>query len=221
MPSKAELLPAAFLERLGGVVFDCDGVLIDSIEANAAYYNLFCRHFGRPAMSPSEKRFVHSADVRQSLSHILPDVSWAEIEHFSRTMQYRDVLPDLVLEPGLRELLEALQGLGLRLAVNTNRSDSMHMVLDHFGLHGFFDPVVQASDVPRPKPDPAGLRLILDTWGLPAGEVLFIGDSSVDEATAVAARVPLAAYKNPELTAALTHLPDFPTFREFMLLKKA
>ena len=37
---------------LRGVIFDCDGVIIDSKEANTTFYNSVLHHFGLPSMTP-------------------------------------------------------------------------------------------------------------------------------------------------------------------------
>jgi len=50
------LLDAGFdvsvLRRYKGFIFDCDGVLIDSLQANVVYYNRYRTRFGLPPMSP-------------------------------------------------------------------------------------------------------------------------------------------------------------------------
>ena len=203
-----------------GVILDCDGVIIDSIEANAAYYNLFRARFDLPPLSDDEKRFVHSATVAGSLDHILPAELRAEAEEFRRILDYERVLPALALEPGLREILETLRDADLRLAVNTNRINTMDLIIDRFGLHGFFEPVMQAGDVTLPKPHPEGVVRILTAWGHEPHEVVFVGDSHVDEATAKAAGVPFWAYRNPELNAQ-AHVSGFAELRSCIATLKA
>lgn len=201
-------LPEGVLSGIQGVIFDCDGVLVDSMGANVAWYNLFRRHFGLPPMSPEEELYVHSASNKESLDHILPAEFRAKAEEFRLTLDYRQVLPWLKLEKGLVELLGCLRDRGFRLGVNTNRTNTMDMLLEHFGLAGIFDPVIQSICVSRPKPSPEGVFLILEAWGLRPQEVAFIGDSHVDEHTARAAGVRFWAYRNANLCAEL-HLSDF------------
>lgn len=199
-----------FFTGIRGFIFDCDGVLVDSMAANVAYYNLFREHFGLPPMSRDEELFVHSASNLESLKHILPVDLHAEAEQFGRTLDYRRVLPQLQPEPGLRELLVLLRAEGFRLAVNTNRTNTMPMLLEHFGLDDIFHPVIQASCVSRPKPSPEGVHAILSDWGMLPEETVFIGDSHVDEQTAKAAGVRFWAYRNDRLQAEL-HLSDYVT----------
>jgi len=98
-------------------------------------------------------------------------------------------------EPGMSAALAGLSR-HFPLAVATNRGSSMHEILAHFGLSGYFRAVVTSRDVPRPKPYPdmlleAGRQLALD----PA-QLLFVGDSSLDRAAAQAAGARFAAYRN-------------------------
>ena len=50
-------------------------------------------------------------------------------------------------------------------------------VLKDFGLDGFFSRIVESSVVGVRKPDPAIYRLGVEAMGLPAGQVLVVGDS--------------------------------------------
>lgn len=198
-------------EILGGVrgfIFDCDGVLVDSMQANMAYYNLFRERFGLPPMSREEELYVHSASSKESLDRILPAEIRAEADEFHKSLDYRQILPWLKLEQGITDLLTCLRGQGYRLGVNTNRTNTMDMLLDYLGLNGFFQPVIQSSNVSRPKPSPEGVFTILRAWRMQPREVVFVGDSHVDEHTARAAGVRFWAYRNERLMAEL-HLSDF------------
>lgn len=203
-----DFLPKEHFERFQGFIFDCDGVLIDSREANAGFYNIFRAHYGLPFLTEEEKDYVHGAAVDDSLDYILPPEARRDAETFRKTLDYRDVLPVLKLEPGLRNLLLVLKEQQVRMGINTNRTTTMNMLLSHFGLTSFFNPVVQARNVSRAKPHPEGVNYILSAWNLPREAVVFIGDSGFDQAAAKGAGVTFWAYKNPSLTADL-HLPDF------------
>jgi HAD superfamily hydrolase (TIGR01509 family) len=68
-------------------------------------------------------------------------------------------------------------------------------------LGGYFDLIVTASDVERPKPHPDVLLKISDYFNIPPDQVIYIGDSRLDELAARAAGMSLVAYRNPELSA--------------------
>lgn len=198
---------AAQLRRYRGFIFDCDGVLIDSFVANTVYYNKFRKRFGLPPMSPEDEVYTHIQNVYDSLRRIVP-AHYEEALAFRAEIDYRDMLPFLRREPGIRRLLRWLKAQRFLLAVDTNRMDTVHLVFRTVDLAGYFDPVMTVANSAAPKPDPDGVRRILDAWGLDPAEVAFVGDSSVDEATAGNAGVDFWAFKNRALSGSL-YVPDF------------
>jgi phosphoglycolate phosphatase-like HAD superfamily hydrolase len=77
----------------------------------------------------------------------------------------------------------------------------MNRLLAAFDLEGHFDLIVTASDVERPKPHPDVLLKISDHFNIPPEQVIYIGDSRLDQLAARSAGMPLVAYRNPELSA--------------------
>ncbi|MBU1230763.1 MAG: HAD family hydrolase [Proteobacteria bacterium] len=210
MPVLDQDLDASALRRFRGFIFDCDGVLIDSFVANVAYYNMFRSRFGLPPMGPEDEMYTHTQNVFNSIQRIVPPEHYEAAMEYRKLLNYRDILPHLRREPGILGLLSWLRAARFFLGVNTNRTDTTDMVFEALDLNGYFQPVMTAGIAPRPKPDPGGMHAILNDWGLSAAEVVFIGDSDVDEQTALNAGVSFWAYKNPALAAEL-HVPDFET----------
>lgn len=197
-----------FLNGLKGIVFDCDGVLFDSMDSNRLYYNAILQRLGLGPMTPEQEAYVHAHAVHESLAYIVPQERWNEIDSARSQVDYKaEILPHLVPEPGLYELLGSLRQAGYRLGISTNRTSTMSWLVERFGLGRFFAPVVTASDV-RPKPHPESLNLIMERWGLGPKEVVFVGDSNVDALTARAAGMRFWAFRNPGLTAEL-YIDDF------------
>ncbi|MDL1964460.1 MAG: HAD family hydrolase, partial [Deltaproteobacteria bacterium] len=83
------------------------------------------------------------------------------------------------------------------------RTDTMKKVLIEHDLEEYFDLVVSALDVENPKPGPDQLIKILEHFNIEPGQLIYIGDSKLDELAAKAAGIPLIAYKNTSLSAAL------------------
>ncbi len=191
-----------------GIVFDCDGVLIDSRAGNMLYYNRIRELAGLPPMSREEENFAHMHSARDSLLHILPPALHPRLRELCGRVSYlHEIMPHISPEPGMRDLLDTLDARGLRMAVLTNRSSGMRMVLDTFALHSYFDPVVTAADV-RPKPAPDGLTHIAAYWKRSPEDLIFVGDSLLDAQAAEAAGVCFVAYRNPDL-AAQAHAASF------------
>jgi HAD superfamily hydrolase (TIGR01509 family) len=104
------------------------------------------------------------------------------------------------MAPYLKPLLQNLRR-RFKTAVATNRTDTMSRVMTDHGLEGYFDLVVSAADVRRPKPDPEPLLKILDFFEVSPWEMIYVGDSEVDRQAAAAAGIPLVAYRNRDLAA--------------------
>lgn len=202
--------PPAFLEQVKGVIFDCDGVLVDSRDANRMYYNLIREGLGMLSITPEEEAYVHMHSVTECLARIIPADRLEEADEVRRNLNYEDIFPYIFLEDGLVEFLDILAGRNIRLAVHTNRTNTVERLLRHFEIDRYFHPVVSAGSLKRPKPDPEGVHRILDAWELPGASVAYIGDSALDERSALASGVPFWSYKNPGLSAAM-YVPDFAT----------
>ena len=207
-----EQLELAVPAGLAGMIFDCDGVLLDSRDSNIMYYNLVRRYFGLPPISEADECYVHMHTGMQSLSRVLPAPYLQRLGEAMRGIDYmRDLVPHITLQKGITGLLQWLAEKGMWLAVHTNRTTLADDVLLKFGLKEFFDIVVTAK-TQQPEPSPEGIFAILDAWGLGPERVMFVGDSLLDEKAAAAAGVALAAYRNPELAGAI-HVDDFNEFR--------
>ncbi len=183
-------------------ILDCDGVLFDSLQANIEFYNALLRAFDKPLIDATQLAFIHMATAEESVAYLFRgDPHLEDAQRLRTTMDYHQFIPYMKLAPGAREVLSILREKGKRLAICTNRSVSMRAVLDYFELSELFDCVVTTLEVRRPKPDPEGLQLILDTLKLVPTSALFVGDSILDQQASKAAGVPFAAYRCPELEA--------------------
>jgi HAD superfamily hydrolase (TIGR01549 family) len=192
------------------VIFDCDGVMFDSKKANEAYYNHILAQFGKPRMNSAQSDYVHMNTAERSVAYLFRnDPQLKDAIAYWRATSYLPFIPLMEMEPYLKPFLEYLRP-AYKTAISTNRSDTMGPVLAHHGLEGYFDLVVSCLDVKDPKPNPESLVKILDHFGLSPQEAIYVGDSEIDEAAAMAAGIPLVAYKNSVLSAAchVTHFKE-------------
>jgi phosphoglycolate phosphatase len=192
------------------VIFDCDGVMFDSKQANIHFYNHLLARFNLPAMNDDEINFCHQHTADESIRRIFKGTPYLDEAFGCRLkMDYTPFLKDMIIEPDLKGLLELLKGT-YGLAVATNRSNTIQQVLDIFDLKAYFEIVVSSLDVERPKPHPESIFKILQFFGASAPEALYIGDSGVDHQTARSAGTVFVAYKNESLDADfhVSHLMD-------------
>lgn len=189
-------------KAIRAVIFDCDGVLFDSTEANRTYYNRVLAHMKRPEMTEDQFKYTHMHTSDESIRFLFADdpVAFEKAMAFARNLAYADLFGSLKIEPYLKPLLAKLKN-GFRRSIVTNRTNSMPGLLETFGLERDFDFVITALDVERPKPDPEGLLKVLDRFKLSPEAALYIGDTLVDSQAAAAAGIPFAAYGDPSLPA--------------------
>jgi phosphoglycolate phosphatase-like HAD superfamily hydrolase len=189
------------IRKIKIVTFDCDGVMFDTADINRAYYNRILEHFGKPPMTESQFRYTHTHTVKDSLLHIFPEeADLSEVHAYRKTIHYFSLIKYMIIEPYLKPLIGKIRP-AYKTAIATNRSDTMERVLEEHGLVTSFDMVVTARDVERAKPYPDQLLKIIRYFDVTAKEILFIGDSELDQMAAGAIGMPFVAYANPQLEA--------------------
>jgi len=183
------------------IIFDCDGVMFDSQQANVNFYNHILSHFGLPPLTNKDVAFVHMHTVVESLNRIFRGTPYgAKAQEYRLKVDYMPFIKDMVMEPGLKEVLDILKP-RYGLAVATNRSNTIEKVLAINGLSHYFEIVVSSLDVKNPKPHPEPIFKILNFFRIEPQECLYVGDSEVDFTVCQASGVPFIAYKNKSLKA--------------------
>lgn len=194
-----------------GIVFDLDSTLVDSRDHIVRYNRDMFAFLGRPF--PEDRMEIFYTLDKDSLDRALFDAEeLARAEAFRRQDSYVARLPEIVPLPGADELLKALAGTGLKLGILTNRGSSTPLLLRQLGWSDYFDDVLSADILAKPKPDAFGLRQIAATWQTDCGRLLFVGDSHIDRACAIAAgsRFLQVTAVSPPLSGvdAVPHLAD-------------
>jgi HAD superfamily hydrolase (TIGR01509 family) len=189
------------MKKAAALIFDCDGVMFDSKQANINFYTHIGNHFGLGPLDEEDVEYVHMHTADESLRHLFRESPHLEEALAYRLqMDYSPFISYMVMESGLEALLRQLKP-EVGLAIATNRSNTIGKVLEWHGLSGYFDIVVSSLDVTHPKPHPECIRKILDYFDLTAARSFYVGDSPVDERTANAAGVHFISYKNRSLQA--------------------
>ncbi len=142
----------------GGVIFDMDGVLVDSGEPHHRSWQMLAEKHGQQV---SEERFrqsfgKRSADIIRSIWG--DEVSDAEVRAYDAEKEalYREIIRGNVpLMPGCREVLAALKAAGYMLAVGTSGPpENLELVLADGAIGEFFTATVHGFDIAHGKPAP-------------------------------------------------------------------
>lgn len=187
---------------LKAIIFDMDGVIIDSEPQHA-----------RAALQVFEQNGVHT-DIDYCNSFIgstTKHMAEVSVKKFHMNITAEELLEQnnkakaalaaqegYIPIPGVTELLEELHRNNIQLAI---ASSSSHREIEHvvksLGIHKYFDKLVSGTQVDRPKPAPDIFQLTLKKLGVSSKEALVIEDSQNGTEAAVAAGITAVGYLNP------------------------
>jgi len=186
------------MSKYKSIIYDCDGVMFDSFEANFAFYQKIMNYMGRGALDRKDSRLMevlHTYSSQEVFAYLFSDTTLqSKALSYAKSIDYLEFIPFMKMEDELINTLETLK-ISMELAVCTNRAKSMLAVLERFKLDKYFSLVMTSSKVENPKPHPDSLLAILDHYNIKPAEALFIGDADVDKRAAEAASVPFVSYK--------------------------
>ena len=140
---------------LGGVIFDFDGVIVDSHPTHIQSWKTFLYSKGK-AVSEAELAFVREGAKRgEILRHFLGELTPEQVVSYGaekdKLFQARAI--ELKLVRGFAEFLYQLDAIGLPSAVASSGSRArVERTLETFSLRNRFGAVVTGNDVPRGKP---------------------------------------------------------------------
>ncbi|MBL7159615.1 HAD family hydrolase [Candidatus Microgenomates bacterium] len=189
------------------VLFDIDGVLIDSRKASNEFYkNLLFRIGGKiPHQKDLDLFFVIT--LKESIKHFYPHFTEKEIKE-AQNLSF-EIYPHFhcfeKLAPYARSVLKKLKR-KYQLGIVTGRLSAR--VFDHFKLTSSFDVIITAQNYTHPKPHPEPLLMAIKKLKTTPRETVYIGDSKSDSGAAKEAGVSFIAYKNKSLKTPY-HLSDF------------
>jgi HAD superfamily hydrolase (TIGR01549 family) len=172
------------MSRYKAVLFDKDGVLIDSLDTVFTAFNQTIEHFGLDKI-PRQKFISEFWGVLGAeaiyVSHSKPGVNPKDVTEYYNIS--RDRLEGMTkLFPATTEVLTSLKHkMGCKLGVVTSsKKDLAISLLSKFNISQFFDAVIGGDEVTSPKPAPDAILLACQNLGIQPWEALFVGDTKVD-----------------------------------------
>lgn len=167
--------------HLHAVVFDMDGVLIDSHPAHRAAWQEFLRLMGRE-VSELELAFILDGRKRtEILRHFFGDLDDQELQDYGRRKDeiFRGMERQIAPVRGVLDFITELNRRGIAMAVATSASEiRTFSTIERMGLGGSFEAVITASDVLAGKPDPAVYRLACGRMGIVPFAALAFDDAT-------------------------------------------
>ena len=159
------------------VLFDWDGTLLDSFEADAQAYSHMFHALGMSWSMAMLKRHYSPNWHRVYRAARLPRARWDEADRLWMRF-YKKHQPEM--QPGARQVLRALERrFTLALVSSGSRSRVRRQLREH-GVAAMFRAKVCSEDAPRRKPHPAPLRMALDRLRIVPKVCVYVGDAPED-----------------------------------------
>ncbi len=179
------------------VFFDLDGTLVETAPEIADAVNDTLAYFDWPAVSQTLVDGWIGHGTQALLVEALAHVMQQSVPEVRQSAHLKDALPVFDryyqarcgtrshLYPHVRDALAHLRAQGIKLALVTNKEGRYtQTVLQVHQLTAMFDAVVSGDTLRVKKPNPSAVELHLKKWGVNQENALFVGDSSIDAATA-------------------------------------
>jgi phosphoglycolate phosphatase len=176
------------------IIYDFDGVLVDSVNAVTRYYDKFFEHLGLASPNwrdPTVLSKARGMSFDQFYFEFVPESRRDEFRAFTPEFTFEEMVLATPLQPGLKEVIPELSA-DYTLAICTNRNTPVDDILGYHGIRKYFSHIVTAAEA-EPKPSPDGLNRILRNFG--ENTALYIGDSETDYKAAQNAGIPFLGYK--------------------------
>lgn len=178
------------------VIFDMDGLMIDSERVTYEGYVIECGKLGFA---------MDEAFYKKLLGHTLPEVRHLFRERYGESFPMDDILrkvhrymddrfaaEGVPVKKGLRNLLEYLKNRGYKTVVATSSGrQRVDRILKLAGLEAYFDGSVCGDEVTKGKPDPEIFLKACERAAAEPKEALVLEDSEAGISAAYAAGIPV------------------------------
>jgi len=184
------------------VFFDLDGTLIETSPEIADAVNDTLVRFNLEPVSQQQVDHWIGHGTRELLIQALAFRSGTNTETVRNSSAFALIESEFAsfykarcgtrsqLYPHVRSVLQRLKEMNVRLVVVTNKETAYtEKVLVAHDLNRAFDRVICGDTLPVKKPEPLAINECLLRYGLSSDKALFVGDSSIDVATAKNANV--------------------------------
>ena len=172
------------MNNIKAVLFDMDGVLIDSFEAWFHVFNSALKHFTNKTVTKQEfTKNCWAIDSSIIVPKYFPGIDIEEITDYYQE-NFLDFDKHIKILPNVTETLKKLKNNNIKTAVVTNTyHEQAEETLKKIKLHKYFNKIICADDVELGKPEPDMIFKALKDLNVEKENAIFIGDTETDMLT--------------------------------------
>ncbi len=194
------------------VLFDVDGVLVDSKDANFAWLSSVITEFGYPKPKKEDYEAAFGMDRHDTLKALTKENSEARIRQLAALARSKNdsfPLEMLKVRAGEVEVLEKLSKAYKLGIVTSSSARSVRRLFAIADIRKLFAAVVTRDDYGEPKPSPEPLLVALKKLGISPENAVYIGDTSIDVIAGHAAGIKVISYSEGGLEGAEANVSTF------------
>ena len=192
--------------NLLGVVWDLDGVIVDSAEAHNASWVAMARDFGVPYDPERDFRAIfgkHNTDIIGGLWNITEAARVEEMAQ-SKERYFRNAAAHLKPLSGVLELMQDLHERGWKQEIGSSAPiENIELLLKATGTARFMEAIASGNDVTRGKPDPEVFLIAFRRMGVAPRNGVVIEDAPAGVEAAIRAGAACVAVTNTQTAEAL------------------
>ncbi|HQQ97417.1 MAG TPA: HAD family phosphatase [Cyclobacteriaceae bacterium] len=163
------------------VIFDMDGVLIDSNPYHKIALREFCSRYGYTLSDQQLLERIYGRTNRDWLTNLFGSLPEEKIQAYTREKEgiFRDIYKsDIAPLPGLIPFLQAMDQNGISRAIGTSApAENVEFTLSATGMKSYFPIILDESFVTRGKPDPEIYIKAAAALGMPNERCIVFEDS--------------------------------------------
>jgi HAD superfamily hydrolase (TIGR01509 family) len=187
----------SLLRSCKAVLFDLDGVLVDSYDCWFRLLQDAMRELGKTPVSLEEFNSRWGQGPEEDRDVFFPEWSLEELMAFYEK-RFGEYTRWSKQEPGSEKILQHLQSHDRKIAIASNSPTVVvNDLLKHAGLESYPNTVIGVDQVRQSKPAPDLLLKALEVLHLTKQEVCYVGDSTYDAQASEAAGIFFIGYKRP------------------------
>ena len=162
------------------VVWDMDGVIVDSAEAHNASWAAMAQEFGVPYDGEKDFRSIfgrHNTEIINSMWNVT-DAGRVGLMTESKERHFRRAAPTLRPLSGVLDLMASLQKAGWRQAIGSSAPmENIRLLVEATGIASYIEAIASGDDVSQGKPDPQVFLIAFERLGVHPQDGVVIEDA--------------------------------------------
>jgi HAD superfamily hydrolase (TIGR01549 family) len=182
--------------KIKAIIFDLDGVIIDSLDAWIKVFNDARQYYKLPKIP--KKEFIDKiwgGSIERDVKLYFKGKTIEEISrhYFSSIGKFK---ANTKLNKNVKETLEKLKNKNIKLGLVTNTYKKAALeILGYHKIKNLFDAVVGGDEIKQGKPAPDSLLEVCKRLGIRPNEAFLVGDTHNDAGAAKNANMFFIGYK--------------------------